>query len=153
MQIAKPMLLKKFGAMTPDELSKFCIDNAGKDASGEDKDGKMHSGRILAYLASNSGGWIVLEDNKLGKKKLPSPLPTIPFLDNKWYCVVTDCHLGVACRAGSVKIAGTPNLSNSIPPQNITAQAPSKASVKAPRPCGHNECHIDWCWKKYIGLA
>ncbi len=131
--------------MILEKLSKFCLDNAGKIASGEDKDGKKHSGRILSYAPSKSGGWIILEDTRLGKKQLPNPLPNTPHLDNKWYCVITDCHLGYACLADSVKLVVEAKIST---PPTITP-APVKATTYK---CGHEKCVDGFCVPLYCGF-
>jgi hypothetical protein len=134
--------------MTPEALSKFCITNAGKEATGE-RDGKRYKGRIIAFTPSKSGGWIILEDATLAKKKLPNPLPSMPYVDNKWSCVVAECHLGIPCNANSVKIVAATNTYSMAQDKAMKHIPTAPLSVK---PCGHTECHIDWCWKSYAGF-
>ncbi len=143
--------------MKIEELEKFCMENASWTATGKDKDGKERSGRILAYTPSKSGGWILLEDVKLPKKKLPDPLPKVPFIDGRWHCVVGACHFGIAVLADSVRLMPKAIGSATIAVETQTPEpAPKKAYVGKSK-CNHPhypECpDPTWCSAAYAGFV
>lgn len=139
--------------MKADELEKFCVENAGALAAGKDKDGNSRKGRIVAYMPGKMTSWILLEDTKLPKSKTPSVLPSMPYLFEKWYRVVGDCHLGSPCIASTVNVfidkIEVKGAVKVIPEKE--EPAPIVNTIK--RKCGHTECHVDWCWMKYAGFV
>lgn len=137
--------------MTKEELKDFCLENAGKLASGKYGDaGRVVQGRIIAYMMTSTHGLILLEDAKSKfNTKLPEPLPTVPYQDTGkgWHRLVSPAKLGFPCVADTIVVV------EEVSDQKVEAVAnPSVQAPKVSRVCIHNVCDDTWCHLKYSGV-
>ena len=151
--------------MTRDDLIDFCVENAGKVASGKHvRSGEIKRGRIIAFTVDQySRPLILLENvNDVEKKDLPNPLPSIPFLMGNWFRVISPAKMGDMCLADTVVIDEEVSDHGACPIQPSTPQPvqgtlkaiveQGKAAQAARRKCDHSECDPDWCHRKYAGI-
>lgn len=158
--------------MTKQELHDFCINNAGKIATGKYRGPQswnnvktgtptVKRGRIIAFTIDQfDNGLILLEDvNGKDKKDLPNPLPAIPHYMDGWFRVVSPAKLGFPVYADSVVLESeNPSVAIQVSIQDgisadvqrdiaLATLAPQESKV-----CIHKECDATWCHRKYAGI-
>jgi hypothetical protein len=137
---------------TPEEIAEFCIANACKMASGiaiYAKTGSTMRGRIIGYSARS----ILLEDpNGKLNAAVPYPLPSVPYLLDRWHRLISPVNLGVAIDPSTIV------LEEVSKPEVATTSAPVYTPVvkeilaQARRKCEHDCCDT-WCKVKYYGCV
>lgn len=134
--------------MTKGEVKRFCIENAGKMATGvRNGTATYFSGRITGFtIDTDNVAWISLEDTSLKKKDIPNPLPEIPYYRHGWYCVLSDCHSGRVVRANTVRL-----LETQVSVKNEDGKVIGTLKEITKEIC-HKDCDPGWCHLKYVGL-
>jgi hypothetical protein len=150
--------------MTKQDLIDFCVENAGKMASGKHvRSREVKRGRIIAFTVDQYGRPLILLENAndVEKTDLPNPLPSIPYVMGNWFRVTSPAKMGDMCLAETVVLEeeasdhGACPVQPSAPPTQGTLKAiveQGKATQAARRKCDHQECDPDWCHRKYAGI-
>lgn len=132
------------------EVQEFCIKNAGKVASGVNRNGSPISGRILAF---NGYGDVLLETDPNKKNdKVPNPLPKVPYKLGDWYRVIADCGIGMSVKFDTITLEEKATTAQPKPTSTPSFDQPTTyVQAKPSNRCGHDECD-SWCHRKYVGL-
>lgn len=141
--------------MNMDELKTFCVDNAGKMATGKNGKGAnalTFSGRIIAYKLSTRAGAIILLEASNGEKnkRIPNPLPSIPFLVGEWMRVISDCNIGSPVLADTVSLGTTVKIDDKV--IGVAQEVQASTQVTINKVCPHPECDT-WCHRAYAGIT
>ena len=140
-----------------DEYLKFCIDNAGRMATGTTVVGHARgnkeraSGRIVC--CKQDGGVVLIGLEKLdGAQKKYINMPALNgqqyFKENDWFNVIIDRKVAISCLADSVVLS----LDN--PTQREAAPIREEVIEQALVPkasCGHRYCS-SFCHLRYAGI-
>lgn len=138
---------------TIEEIKKFCMNNAGKMASGSNIKSQHVKGRIIAFDLDKK---VLLEIEGSAKNpKIPNPLPSIPYRVGEWYRVIADCGTGVSISWASLKLLeGDDAIDVLSKPMPSMPSSPPSTYVEAKRSgCGHEECLDGWCHRRYAGIG
>lgn len=143
--------------MTKKDLKDFCIENAGKIASGRYRGitpTKIVKGRILAFVVDQFNQALILLEDPKGKDNadLPNPLPTIPYTSKGWQRVVSPSKMGFPVYAESVVVEAAVSDQNSAPVKAVTTDVATHIPDTEPTVCMHTSCDPTWCHLKYVGL-
>lgn len=142
--------------MTKKELEDFCVENAGKIASGRSRGtARTVKGRIIAFTVDQFNQALILLEDEKGpdNKNVPNPLPSIPYSIKGWSRVVSPSKIGFPVFADTVVVVS--EVSDQIPataPKAVKQVDDTYIPDTVAKICIHNECDPTWCHRKYAGI-
>lgn len=140
--------------MTPKELEKFCVENAGKMASGvaRGSESKIIKGRILGFTIDQHDTLLILLEMENGtENKNLGPLPKIPSFIGGWHRVISPSKVGAAAIAYTVKLDEVA-VQDTTPAPQINGHDVTISSAQPRGVCKHSECDLTWCHRAYVGV-
>jgi hypothetical protein len=146
---------------TKQELEDFCTKNAGKIASGHERNTNvLKRGRIVAFMIDQFHNLLVLLEDEPPKIQvnIPSPLSTTPYQFKNWHWVIAPAYMGAPVKAETIVLgelratgAGAAVYNQPQPQAQGTLKAIVEQAQAAARVCKHPECDT-WCHRNYIGV-